>query len=145
LVRAEGARLGLAHADAIESDASAALTDERFDVQQQRWRPQDGAPSREHEPERRPEDHREANHGASQDHREAKDHRKAEHREARDGEALHRETGRPQDDGPPSHIGTLDGEAHDTAQLDAPRLGTKEAPLARPDRRRARRKACPSC
>ena len=78
MVRAEGARLGLAHADAIEPHATSALADERLIVQ---WRrSQDNAAPREHE-RRRPEDHREAwrpqDDGSPQDHR------------ALDGEAHH--------------------------------------------------------
>jgi hypothetical protein len=112
LVRAEGARFGLADPAALEPDAPAALADERRVGEQQRWRSKDDAPPREHEQERWPQSDREARHGSAQDDREA------QHREAQDrGEAQHREARRPKDR-TPSHRGALDREAHDAPELD---------------------------
>jgi hypothetical protein len=122
LVRAEGARLGLAHADASESHATSALADERLIVQ--RRRSQDHASSREHE-RRRTEDHSEALDGPSQDDREAQ-HGEARHGEAQDGETDHRQAWRPQDHGSPQDHRALDREAHDAPQL----RDTQEAPLS---------------
>jgi len=122
LVRAEGARLGLAHADAIEPHATSALADERLIVQ---WRrSQDNAAPREHE-RRRPEDHREARNAATKSDREAQ-HGEAQHRQAQHSETHHRQAWRPQDDGSPQDHRALDGEAHHTAQL----RDTQEAPLS---------------
>jgi hypothetical protein len=143
LVRAEGARLGLAHAAAIESHATPAITDERVSVR--RRRSEDHASSRCHE-RRRTEDHREASDGPTQGDREARhgeaQHREAQYREARHGETDHREAWRPQDNGSPQDGRALDGEAHDAPQLDDP----EEAPLKEDrgsQRGRARRVASP--
>jgi len=120
LVRTEGARLGLADADASEPHATSALADERFI---DRWRrSQDDAPTRSERG--RPEDHREALHGAAQNDREA-EHREAEDRQAHYGEAHYGEAWRPQDRDAPPNRWSLDREARDTSQLDA-----KEAPLS---------------
>ena len=121
MVRAEGARLGLAHADAIEPHATSALADERLIVQ---WRrSQDNAAPREHE-RRRPEDHREALNAATKSDREAQ-HGKARHRQAQHGETQDREAWRPQDDGSPQDRQAVDAEASDAPQLRDP----QEAPL----------------
>ena len=121
MVRTEGARLGLAHAAAIEPHATAALTDERLIVQ--RRRSQDH--SSQGDIERRTEDHREALHDSTQGHREAQ-HREAEDREAQHGEAHHGEAWRPQDHGSSQDRQALDREAHDAPQL----RDTQEAPLS---------------
>ena len=132
LVRAEGARLGLAHADASESDATTAIADERLIVER-RWS-QDDSSSGKHE-RRRTEDHREAPDGPTQGNRKAQ-HGEAQHREARHGQTFHREARRPQDHGSPQDGRALDGEAHDAPQLHDP----QEAPL---EREGARQLACP--
>ena len=122
MVRAEGARLGLAHADAIEPHATSALADERLIVQ--RRRSQDDAAPREHE-RRRPENDREALDAATKSDREAQ-HGEAQHRQAQHSETHHREAWRPQDDGSPQDHWALDGEAHYTTQL----RDTQKAPLS---------------
>jgi hypothetical protein len=126
LVRAEGARLGLAHADAIEPDAAPAIADERVIVE--RRRSQDDPSSRQHE-RGRTEDHREAPHGPAQGDRETQhgeaQHGEAQHGEARHGETDYREAWRPKDDGTPQDGRAFDGEAHDAPQLH----DTQEAPL----------------
>ena len=116
MVRTKGARLGLAHADAIEPHATPALADERLIVER---RSQDHPSSRKHE-RRRTEDHREALDGPSQDDSEAR------HGEARDGETHPSKARRPQDDGSPQDHRALDREAHDAPQL----RDTQEAPLS---------------
>ena len=121
MVRAEGARLGLAHADAIEPDAAPAIADERVIVE--RRRSQDDPSSRQHE-RGRTEDHREAPHGPAQGDRETQ-HGEAQHGEARHGETDYREAWRPKDDGTPQDGRAFDGEAHDAPQLH----DTQEAPL----------------
>lgn len=126
MVRAEGARLGLAHADASESHATTALADERLIVQ--RRRSQDDSSSRELE-HSRTEDRREATDRSSQDDRETH-YREAEHGEAQHGQAQHRETDdrearRPQDHGSPEDHRALDGEARTAPQL----RDAQEAPL----------------
>ena len=124
MVRTEGARLGLAHADAIEPHATSALADERLIVQ--RRRSQDDPAPCEHD-RGRTEDHREAPDGPPQDHGEAQhgqaEHREARHRETDRSEARHRET---KDHDAPSNRWALDREAHDAPQL----LDPQEAPLA---------------
>jgi hypothetical protein len=116
LVRTEGARLGLAHAAAIEPNATPALADERHIVQRQRSEDH----SSQGDIERRTEDHREAlddptkgdreaQHGETQD-------REAQDREAQHGEAHHREAWRSQDHGSPQDRPALDREAHDSQE-----------------------------
>ena len=126
MVRAEGARLGLAHADAIEPDAAPAIADDRVIVE--RRRSQDDPSSRQHG-RRRIEDHREAPHGPAQGDRETQhgeaQHGEAQHGEARHGETDYREAWRPKDDGTPQDGRAFDGEAHDAPQLH----DTQEAPL----------------
>ncbi len=121
MVRAEGARLGLAHADASESHATTALADERLIVQ--RRRSQDDSSSRglEHS---RTEDRREATARSPQDDREAH-YREAHYREAQHRETDDREARRPQDHGSPEDRRALDREAHDAPQL----RDAQEAPL----------------
>ena len=121
MVRTEGARLGLAHADAIESHATSALADEWLIVQ--RRRSQDHSSQGDNE-RRRTEDHREAHDDTTQGDREAH-HGEAQHRQARHGETHHRETWRPQDHGTPKDRRTLDREANDAPQL----RDTQKAPL----------------
>jgi hypothetical protein len=121
LVRTEGARLGLAHAAAIEPHATSAVADERLIVQ--RRRSQDHSP--QSDVERRTEDHRKALHDPPQDHGEAQ-HREAEDREAQHREAHHREAWRPQDHGSSEDGQALDREAHDAPQL----RDTQEAPVS---------------
>ena len=121
MVRTEGARLGLAHAAAIEPHATSALTDEWLIVQ--RRRSQDHSSQGDNE-RRRTEDHREAHDDTTQSDREAH-HGEAQHRQARHGETHHRETWRPQDHGTPKDRRTLDREANDAPQL----RDTQEAPL----------------
>jgi hypothetical protein len=142
LVRAEGARLGLAHAAAIESHATPAITDERVSVRR-RWSEDDASSRWER---RRTEDHREAPDSPTQGDREARhgeaQHREAQYRQARHGETDHREAWRPQDHGSPQDGRALDGEAHDAPQLHDP----EEAPLKEDrgsERGRARRVASP--
>jgi hypothetical protein len=121
LVRAEGARLGLAHAAAIEPHATPAIPDERVIVRSRRS--QDDSSQGDSE-RRRTEGHSEAPDGPTQGDREAQ-HGEAQHREARHGETDHREAWRPQDHGSPQDGRALDGEAHDAPQLHDP----QEAPL----------------
>jgi hypothetical protein len=121
LVRTEGARLGLAHADASEPHATSALADERLN---QRRRSQDDTAPREHE-RGGPEDHREALDDTAQGDCEAQ-HRQAEHREARDRKTGHGQARRPQDRDAPSDRRAFDREAHDAPQLRDP----QEAPLS---------------
>jgi len=121
LVRTEGARLGLAHAAAIEPHATSALADEWLIVQ--RRRSQDHSSQGDNE-RRRTEDHREAHDDTTQSDRKAQ-HREAQHRQTRDGETHHREAWRPQDHGTPKDRRTLDREANDAPQL----RDTQEAPL----------------
>jgi hypothetical protein len=142
LVRAEGARLGLAHAAAIEPHAAPAIADERVSVS--RRRSEDHASSR-HE-RRRTEDHRKAPDGPTQGDREAghgeAQHREAQYRETRHGKTDHREAWRPQDHGSSQDGRALDSEAHDAPQLHDP----EEAPLEEgrgSERGRARRVASP--
>jgi hypothetical protein len=110
LVRTEGARLGLAHADASESHATSALADEWRNVE--RRRSQDDPAPRGHERRKAEEDDREALDDATQD------DRQAQHRQAQDGETEHRETHHreacgPQDHGAPKERWALDRQAHD--------------------------------
>jgi hypothetical protein len=126
LVRAEGARLGLAHADAIESHATSALADERLIVQ--RRRSQDH-PSQGDIERSGTEDHRQAHDDPTQSDRETHhgeaQHREARHRQARHGEAHHREAWRPQDHGSPQDRRAIDRETDDASQFHHP----QEAPL----------------
>lgn len=123
MVRTEGARLGLADADASEPHATSALADERLIVQ--RRRSQDHTAPGDHE-RGGTEDHREALNGPTQDDGEAK-HGQAEHREARYRETEHGEArhGEAKDHDAPSHRWTRDREADDAPQL----LDPQEAPL----------------
>jgi hypothetical protein len=121
LVRTERARLGLAHADAIEPNPAPALADER--LIDQRRRSQDD--SSQGDSEQRTEDHCEARDAPTQGDREAQ-HGEAQHRQAQHGETDHREAWRPQDDGSPQDRQAIDGEAHDAPQL----RDTQEAPLS---------------
>ena len=113
MVRTEGARLSLAHADAIESHATSALADERLIVQ--RRRSQDHSSQGDNE-RRRTEDDREARNDPTQGDREAH-HGEAHHRQAGHGETHHREARRPQDHGSPKDRRALDREANDAPQL----------------------------
>ncbi|HKC90460.1 MAG TPA: hypothetical protein VKE23_03930 [Candidatus Limnocylindria bacterium] len=126
MVRAEGARLGLAHADAIEPHATSALADERLIVKRRRSQDHSSAGDNQR---RRTEGHREALDTAAQDDREAQHgearHRQAHDREARDREAHHGEAWWPQDHDSPQERRSLDGQARDTPQL----RDTQEAPL----------------
>ena len=76
MVRAEGARLRLAHTDASEPNATSALADERLIVYGRRSQ-DDATPQH--------------GRGWSQDHGEALDDATQDHREARHGQARHRE------------------------------------------------------
>jgi hypothetical protein len=122
LVRAERARLGLAHAAPSEPHTTSALADEWLVVQ--RRRSQDDPEACGHK-RSRTEDHREALDDEAQDDSEAR-HGQAEDREARNREAEHREARRPQDHGAPSQRRTLDREAHNATQL----LDPQEASLS---------------
>jgi len=121
LVRTEGARLGLAHAAAIEPHATSALADEWLIVQ--RRRSQDHSSQGDNE-RRRTEDHREAHDDPTQGDREAH-HGEAQHRQARHCETQHREAWRPQDHGTPKDRRTLYREANDPPKL----RDTQETPL----------------
>ena len=110
MVRAEGARLGLAHAAASESHATSALADERRNVE--RRRSQDDPAPYGYDGRQAEEGDREAHDDPTQDNREA------EHRQAQDGETEHRETDHgeacgPQDHRAPQERWAVDREAND--------------------------------
>jgi hypothetical protein len=113
LVRAEGTRFGLADADALEPDATSALTDERRVFRDERPWPQDDTASHDRGQDRR----------RSQDHRQAfdrspQDDGKTHHGEAQDGETHYREAWHPQDHRTAQERDALDQEADDTSELD---------------------------
>jgi hypothetical protein len=120
LVRTEGARLGLADANASEPHATSALADERLIVK--RRRSQDHSSPGDNE--RRAEDDREALDAPTQDDSQAQ-HGEAQNRQAQHGEAHHRQARRPEDNSSAQDRRALDGQARDAAQLN----DTQEAPL----------------